>query len=157
MALRFFAAALLGRSGPLVVQAKWLHRSLSPQAGTQDTVWAGLFPGILLGLGATLAFGKGGLIFASGLILVLMGAPLFLAIGVAALSCVALIQNITPDHIAKDMFEAVKKPELLAIPFFVLAGNIMTQGTIAKRLVNVAKAAMGRTPGGWGWPPSSPA
>ena len=79
-----------------------------------------------------------------------MGAPLFLAIGVAALSCVALIQNITPDHIAKDMFEAVKKPELLAIPFFVLAGNIMTQGTIAKRLVNVAKAAMGRTPGGLG-------
>jgi C4-dicarboxylate transporter DctM subunit len=48
------------------------------------------------------------------------------------------------------MFEAVKKEELLAIPFFVLAGNIMTQGTIADRLVALARAVMGKTPGGLG-------
>ena len=61
-----------------------------------------------------------------------------------------LIQDISGYNVAKDMFEAVKKEELLAIPFFVLAGNIMTQGTIATRLVDVARAAMGRTPGGLG-------
>ena len=48
------------------------------------------------------------------------------------------------------MYEAVKKEELLAIPFFVLAGNLMTEGTIAQRLVGVARAVMGRTPGGLG-------
>lgn|GEM_PF-6834 len=151
MSFRFLGIAFRGRAGPPPGPSE-----VTPPApkGTshngKDAVWAGLFPGILLGLGATLAFGKGGLIFATGLILVLMGAPLFLAIGVSALCCVVLIQGFDSSNIATDMFEAVKKPELLAIPFFVLAGNIMTQGTIAKRLVNVARAAMGRTPGGLG-------
>lgn len=151
MALRFLAIAITGQAGPPRGPSE-VAPPVPKGAGRnpKDTVWSGLFPGLLLGMGATLMFGKGGLILATGLILVLMGAPLFLAIGVAALSCVVLIQGFTPDHIAKDMFEAVKKPELLAIPFFVLAGNIMTQGTIAKRLVNVARAAMGRTPGGLG-------
>jgi C4-dicarboxylate transporter DctM subunit len=151
MALRFLGVVIKGRAGPPVGPSEVVPTA--PKAGgrnTKDTVWAGLFPGILVGLGATLLFGKGGLIFATGILLILMGAPLFLAIGMSALSCVVLIQGFSPDHIAKDMFEAVKKPELLAIPFFVLAGNIMTQGTIALRLVNVAKAAMGRTPGGLG-------
>jgi C4-dicarboxylate transporter DctM subunit len=48
------------------------------------------------------------------------------------------------------MFEATKKQELLAIPFFVLAGNLMTAGTIAERLIEFAKAGMGRLPGGLG-------
>lgn len=151
MALRFLGVVIRGRAGPPIGPSEVAPPP--PRGGSRnakDTVWAGLFPGILVGLGATLLFGKGGLIFATGILLILMGAPLFLAIGMSALSCVVLIQGFSPDHIAKDMFEAVKKPELLAIPFFVLAGNIMTQGTIALRLVNVAKAAMGRTPGGLG-------
>jgi C4-dicarboxylate transporter DctM subunit len=82
--------------------------------------------------------------------MVLIGAPLFLAIGIATLACVTLIQDISAFNISKDMYEAVKKEELLAIPFFVLAGNIMTQGTIAERLVRVARAFMGMTPGGLG-------
>ena len=151
MAFRFLGIAFRGRAGPPIGPGEVSPNT--PKGDThngKDTVWAGLFPGLLLGMGATLVFGKGGLILATGIILILMGAPLFLAIGMSALSCVILIQGFSPDHIAKDMFEAVKKPELLAIPFFVLAGNIMTQGTIARRLVNVAKAAMGRTPGGLG-------
>jgi C4-dicarboxylate transporter DctM subunit len=154
MALRYLLAAISGSFAAQESTPEGNPAPPKPPASTgkngKDIVWAGLFPGILMGLGATLVFGKGGLIFATGLIMILMGAPLFLAIGVAALSCVVLLQGFTPDHVAKDMFEAVKKQELLAIPFFVLAGNIMTQGTIAKRLIGVARALMGRTPGGLG-------
>jgi len=149
MALRFLGIALVGRfdiapvtGPPVMVQGK--------SRGARDLIFAGLFPGIILGLGATLGMSTGTLILVGALLLLLTGAPLFLGVGVAAVACVTLIQDISAFTVAKDMYEAVKKEELLAIPFFVLAGNIMTKGTIADRLVGVARAAMGRLPGGLG-------
>ena len=118
--------------------------------GARDLIIAGLFPGVLLGLVATLGMDTPTLIFMGAILLILVGAPLFLTVGVASVACVTLIQDISGYIVAKDMYEAVKKEELLAIPFFVLAGNIMTQGSIADRLVNLARAVMGRTPGGLG-------
>ena len=163
MAFRFFALALSGRfdkkeeeeeeeldaespSSPPPV-TKWIR---STGRGGRDLIFLGLFPGILLGMGATLGLSTGTLILIAAVLMVLIGAPLFLAIGIATLACVTLIQDISAFNISKDMYEAVKKEELLAIPFFVLAGNIMTQGTIAERLVRVARAFMGMTPGGLG-------
>jgi C4-dicarboxylate transporter, DctM subunit len=118
--------------------------------GKRDLIFAGLFPGVLIGLVLAASGSIGWAIFVGALLLILVGAPLFLGIGVAALAAVTLIQDFSGLIIARDMFDAVKKEELLAIPFFVLAGNIMTQGSIAERLVGVARAAMGRTPGGLG-------
>ena len=125
--------------------------------GARDLIIAGLFPGILIGLVATLGMSMPTLIFMAAVLLILVGAPLFLTVGVASVACVTMIQDISGYVVAKDMYEAVKKEELLAIPFFVLAGNIMTQGTIAERLVGLARAIMGKTPGGLGIAPSSPA
>jgi C4-dicarboxylate transporter DctM subunit len=116
----------------------------------RDVIFAGLFPGLLLGVGATLYFGTGGLILAAAILLVFTGAPLFVAIGVAALACALLIGNYDVVSVSTDMFEATKKHELLAIPFFVLAGNLMTKGSIADRLVGVARAVVGAVPGGLG-------
>ncbi len=116
----------------------------------RDLIIAGLLPGILIGLVATLGIGTPTLIFMGAVLLILVGAPLFLTVGVASVACVTLIQDISGYIVAKDMYEAVKKEELLAIPFFVLAGNIMTQGSIANRLVALARAVMGKTPGGLG-------
>jgi C4-dicarboxylate transporter DctM subunit len=152
MALRFFVSAVLGRftsrevggDGPVAEVFKGGQRT------RKDMIVAALFPGILLGIGATLYFGTGGLILLAGLLLVLVGAPLFVSIGVATVACVVLIDDLSGYYVAKDMFEATKKEELLAIPFFVLAGNIMTQGSLAQRLIDVARAFMGRTPGGLG-------
>lgn len=116
----------------------------------RDVVVAGLFPGLLLGLGAALYFGSGTLILITAVLLVLTGAPLFVAIGVAALCCATLIGNYDSVSVVTDMFEATKKHELLAIPFFVLAGQLMTQGSIAERLIGFARAVMGPVPGGLG-------
>jgi len=116
----------------------------------RDVVIAGLFPGLLLGLGAALYFGSGTLILITAVLLVLTGAPLFVAIGVAAVCCATLIGNYDTVSVVTDMFEATKKHELLAIPFFVLAGQLMTQGSIAERLIGFARAIMGPVPGGLG-------
>ena len=122
----------------------------SENRGSRDLFFAGIFPGILLGFAAALGMSMGHLIFLGCILLLLVGSPLFLVIGVASVACVTLIQEYSAVNIAKDMYEAVKKEELLAIPFFVLAGNLMTQGSIADRLVGVARALMGKTPGGLG-------
>ena len=166
MSFRFFALGLSGRFeedeedgnaeniaiDTLVVDKDVVVKSSTVGKGARDLLFAGLFPGILLGLfaawGGTASLGW--IILIGAIMLVLVGSPLFLAIGLASLACVTLIQDISAYNIAKDMYESVKKEELLAIPFFVLAGNLMTEGSIAKRLVGVARAVMGRTPGGLG-------
>lgn len=161
MALRFFALGLSARFAPPEEEDddndepvshpplpfRWIR---SAGGGPKDLIFAGLFPGFILGLAAVLGVSTGWLIFMGAILLALVGAPLFLVIGVATVACVSQIQGIDVSNIAKDMYEAVKKEELLAIPFFVLAGNIMTEGAIAERLVNLARAVMGRTPSGLG-------
>jgi len=154
MALRFLMLAFFGR---------FEETHIIPEPGeddvqlvrpnlkaAKDLLFGGLFPGILLGMAAVLGMDISGLILMGAILLILTGAPLFLAVGVASLACVTLIQDFSGYTVAKDMYEAVKKEELLAIPFFVLAGNIMTQGTIADRLVGLARAIMGKMPGGLG-------
>ncbi len=166
MSLRFLALGLSGRfesdeedgneeniaAADVTVDKDVVVKSSTVGKGARDLLFAGLFPGILIGLfaawGGTASLGW--VILIGAVLLVLVGSPLFLAIGLASLACVTLIQDISAYNIAKDMYEAVKKEELLAIPFFVLAGNLMTEGTIAQRLVGVARAVMGRTPGGLG-------
>ncbi len=151
MSLRFFAQGLFGRFDPdptLPPPKETLVKSTGRSA--RDLIFVGLLPGILVGLGLAAGLSTGWLILIAGLALILVGAPLFLAIGVASVGAVTLIQGFSAANVAKDMFEAVKKEELLAIPFFVLAGNLMTHGSIAERLVAVARAFVGRMPGGLG-------
>ena len=164
MAIRFFALGLSARFEPYEDEDEadkhtddepaLIHRPVSLGAKcrwrTKGSHLCRPFSRLLLGLAAILGVSTGWLIFIGAILLALVGAPLFLVIGVATVACVSQIQGIDVSNIAKDMYEAVKKEELLAIPFFVLAGNIMTEGAIAERLVNLARAVMGRTPSGLG-------
>ncbi|RME25574.1 MAG: TRAP transporter large permease subunit [Deltaproteobacteria bacterium] len=156
IAARFLMAAVLGRFDAPPDPDAPAERAPIPEPtppGTRtarDVVMAGLFPGLLLGMGAALYFDNGPLILIACVLLVLVGAPLFVAIGVAAIASANLIGNYDTVAVVTDMFEATKKHELLAIPFFVLAGNLMTRGSIAERLIDIARAFMGRTPGGLG-------
>jgi C4-dicarboxylate transporter DctM subunit len=159
MGLRFLGAAIRGKFEPAAIaevdeleDRSWIPPKPEPP-GTRkrsDVIVAGLFPGLLLGMAAVLYFGKGALILIAAVLLVLMGAPLFVAVGVAALASVILISGLSGLSVAGDMFEATKKQELLAIPFFVLAGNLMTSGSLADRLIGVARALMAPIPGGLG-------
>lgn len=77
------------------------------------------------------------------------GVPISYAIGISALA--AILQMVTLDvsvlTAAQRTFVGMSKFSLAAIPFFVLAGNLMNQGGIAKRLVDFVLAILGKLPG----------
>ena len=82
-------------------------------------------------------------------LLILIGAPIAVAIGLP--SVIALIAVLDADSAvfvaAQRMFTGSSSFTLLAIPFFVLAGNLMNSGGIATRLIDAAKVLVGRLPG----------
>lgn len=115
-----------------------------------DVVLAGAFPGALIAIALGIWLGQGWLILLASILLVFLGSPLFVAVGVGTVACWVLLRNGTTETVVSDMFEATKKQELLAIPFFVLAGNLMTRGSIASRLIDFARSLLGGVPGGLG-------
>ncbi|MEN0063066.1 MAG: TRAP transporter large permease subunit [Myxococcota bacterium] len=115
-----------------------------------DVLLAGAVPGAIIAIGLGVWLGQGWIIGISSLLLVVLGSPLFVGIGVGTVASWVLLRDGSAESVIADMFEAVKKEELLAIPFFVLAGNLMTKGSIAERLIDLAKAVLGPLPGGLG-------
>lgn len=91
-----------------------------------------------------------GLIIAIVLIvLLLMGLPISVALGIASICAILPIMDFEPAVLtgAQRIFSGISVFTLIAIPFFILAGNIMNKGGIALRLINFAKLLTGRIPG----------
>ncbi len=78
-----------------------------------------------------------------------IGFPIGLSIGMGSAAALAIIMPGTNSLLvsAQKMFQSVNSFALLAIPFFVLAGNLMNSGGIAKRLVGCAQLVAHRLPG----------
>lgn len=89
------------------------------------------------------------LILAVLLILLALGVPIAYSIGISAL--VAILPTMPLDvsvvTAAQRTFVGMSSFSLTAIPFFILAGNLMNQGGIAKRLVDFVMALLGKLPG----------
>ncbi|UTH47171.1 TRAP transporter large permease [Loktanella salsilacus] len=88
------------------------------------------------------------LLFGLLLFLLLLGVPVTFALGLAAV--VTIWQgNIMPLLIVpQEMIRSMNSFPLLAIPFFILAGNLMQAGGISRRLVDFSKTLVGSTTGG---------
>ncbi|MEE2643691.1 MAG: TRAP transporter large permease subunit [Myxococcota bacterium] len=84
--------------------------------------------------------------------LLFVAAPLFLLIGAGTIFGYLFFNGMSWEEltIAESMRQLTDQQPLLAVPFFVLAGEIMSRGAIATRLVNVARAFFGGLPGGLG-------
>ncbi len=82
-------------------------------------------------------------------ILLLMGVPIAVSLGISSILAILPILNIESTVItgAQRVFSGISVFTLIAIPFFILAGNIMNRGGIAIRLINFAKLLTGRVPG----------
>ncbi len=80
-------------------------------------------------------------------LLVLLGQPLFVIMGSVTLYCFYFMGDGI-EGIIEDMYFAADKEILLAIPLFILAGNIMTHGSIARRLIDLGKALTAPVPSG---------
>lgn len=89
------------------------------------------------------------LLFGSALVLLAVGAPIVTAMGGSALLTI-VAAGINPITAVQRFFTSVDSTALLAIPFFILAGDLMNKGGLAKRLINFAGMFVGRIPGGMG-------
>ncbi len=82
-------------------------------------------------------------------VLMILGVPIAFSIGIAALA--AILQTVPFDVSvvtgAQRTFVGMSSFTLTAIPFFILAGNLMNQGGIAKRLVDFVMSILGKLPG----------
>ena len=79
----------------------------------------------------------------------LMGVPVAFCLGLAALVMMG-IQNFGHEMLVQKMVGGIDSFPLLAVPFFMLAGEIMNTGGIAKRIINLSKALVGHITGGLG-------
>ena len=80
--------------------------------------------------------------------LLFLGMPIAVILGVTTLGCLVFFTS-TPLHIiTQQLFNALDNFVLLAIPFFILAGSIMTRGSIAKKLIAFVNSLVGWFPGG---------
>ncbi len=84
--------------------------------------------------------------------LVVIGAPLFVIVGGVTALCLALLTPLAGFHdlqiLVQNMEGLATKQEFLAIPLFIASGAIMTEGGIARRLVELMRALLGHLPGG---------
>ena len=89
------------------------------------------------------------IILAVMLTLLFLGVPISYGIGIASLSAIltCIDLDVAVLTAAQRTFVGMSKFSLTAIPFFILAGNIMNQGGIAKRLVAFVMAILGKLPG----------
>lgn len=89
------------------------------------------------------------LLFGSFAVLMTVGVPIAFAIGISTTVTFLLFMGVEQSLfiVAQQMASGLDSFTLLAIPFFILAGNIMNRGGIAMRLINFAKVLGGRLPG----------
>ncbi len=89
----------------------------------------------------------GYLIFGAFFLFLLIGVPIGLSIGLAAL--VVFIQAGIPlQMVPQTLFEGNNSFSLVAVPFFILAGDLLARGGISERIVAFAEACLGRIRGG---------
>ncbi len=91
------------------------------------------------------------ILFGALLLLLILGIPIGVALGMAAIISLVFGDIPTPPLVvAQRMFTSVDSFPYMAIPFFMLAGGLMESGGISKRLINFARACVGSVPGGLG-------
>ena len=91
--------------------------------------------------------------------LVIFGAislPIGIAMGLATMLCLVFATNIDPIMVAQNAFAGIDSFSLMAIPFFMLAGNFMRYGGISKRLLDLADTSSASSPAVWAPSPPLP-
>lgn len=83
-------------------------------------------------------------------ILIFLSVPIGYAIGISTLLSLMIYSDIPLLMISQNAIAGVDSFPLMAIPFFMLAGNLMSSGGIAKRLVNFFESCIGHITGGLG-------
>ncbi len=91
-------------------------------------------------------------IFIFGLLIALMltGMPISIALGLTVLTFVFALTTVPIEAVALKLFTGIENFEIMAIPFFILSGNFLTHGGVARRMIDFATSMIGHWPGGLG-------
>ena len=80
--------------------------------------------------------------------LVILGTPIAICLGASTFVTLMLFTDISPIEISSMMFEKIEHYSLMAIPMFIFAGNLLSKGSAAQRIIEFAKSIVGHLPGG---------
>jgi C4-dicarboxylate transporter DctM subunit len=84
------------------------------------------------------------------LVLMLTGMPISISLGLTVLSFLFLFTEVPIESVALKLFTGIEKFEIMAIPFFIVAGNVLTHGGVARRMIAIATSLVGHFYGGLG-------
>jgi len=91
---------------------------------------------------------SGLVIFALLIALMLTGMPISISLGLTVLTFLFVMTDVPLESVALKLFTGIEKFEIMAIPFFILAGNFLTHGGVAKRMIRFATSVVGHLHGG---------
>jgi C4-dicarboxylate transporter DctM subunit len=76
--------------------------------------------------------------------------PISIALGLTVLSFLFFMTDLPAELVSQRLFTGLDQFAIMAIPFFILAGNFLTHGGVAKRMINFASSLVGHWYGGLG-------
>jgi C4-dicarboxylate transporter DctM subunit len=91
---------------------------------------------------------RGIIVFGLLVALMLTGMPVSIALGLTVLTFMFTLTDVRTESVALKLFTGLESFEIMAIPFFILAGNFLTHGGVARRMINFATAMVGHWYGG---------
>jgi C4-dicarboxylate transporter DctM subunit len=80
----------------------------------------------------------------------LTGMPISIALGLTVLTFLFTLTTVPIEAVALKLFTGIENFEIMAIPFFILSGNFLTHGGVARRMIKFATSMIGHWPGGLG-------
>jgi len=99
---------------------------------------------------ATIAIPNAAIIFCLLIGLMLTGMPVSISLGLTVLTYLFTMTTVPIESVALKLFTGIEKFEIMAIPFFILAGNFLTHGGVARRMITFASSMVGHWFGGLG-------
>ncbi len=90
------------------------------------------------------------IIFSLLVVLMLTGMPISISLGLTVLTYLFTMTNVPIESVALKLFTGIEKFEIMAVPFFILAGNFLTHGGVARRIIHFATTMIGHWYGGLG-------
>src|SRR4029077_6266576 len=91
---------------------------------------------------------RGTLIFTLLFALMVTGMPVSIALGLSVLTFLFTLTQVPIEAVALKLFTGIENFEIMAIPFFILAGNFLTTGGVARRMIAFATSMIGHWYGG---------
>ncbi len=78
----------------------------------------------------------------------LTGMPISISLGLTVLTFIVTMTQVPMESVALKLFTGIEKWEIMAVPFFILAGNFLTHGGVARRMIHFAISLVGHFHGG---------